>query len=151
MGIALFKDCAKDYKFRFNFKSENPNVGDIFNIEGNYFNGFATVIEYDEIGDLFESDGTLFIQQRQCPEVIEDVQEVVEPEVIEEVQEIFVYEIFDEVQGEDVAGVPEPVNVVVAPTHAVKVPEIVGAGEARSCVEAAVLVHKVVLSVIVTE
>ena len=100
MGLILFKDCARDYKFRFDLKSEHPNVGDVFSIDGIYFNGFASVIEYAEIGDLFDSDKTLFIQQRDCPEIIEEVfiseviDEVVEPEVIEEVFEPDVVEVF---------------------------------------------------------
>ena len=35
---------------------------------------------------------------------------------------------FDEVHGVVAAGVPDPVNCVVAPTHALSVPVIVGAG-----------------------
>ena len=36
--------------------------------------------------------------------------------------------VLEEVHGVVVAGVPEPVNCVVAPTHALSVPVIVGAG-----------------------
>ena len=93
MGLTLFKDCGSDYKFRFDLKSEHPNVGDVFSIDGIYFNGFASVIEYAEIGDLFDSDKTLFIQQRECPEVIEEVQEVFVSEVIDEVVEPKVIEV----------------------------------------------------------
>ena len=108
MGVILFKDCVGDHKFRFDLKVVNPNVGDVFSIDGIYFNGFASVIEYAEIGDVFDSDGTLFIQQRDCPEVIE---EVVEPEVIEEIQEIFVHEIIEEVVEPEVIEEVEEVFI----------------------------------------
>ena len=128
MGVILFKDCVGDHKFRFDLKVVNPNVGDVFSIDGIYFNGFASVIEYAEIGDVFDSDGTLFIQQRDCPEVIEEVvepeviEEVVEPEVIEEIQEVFVHEIIEEVVEPEVI---EEVEEVVEPEVIEEAEEVV--------------------------
>lgn len=70
MGLTLFRDCASDYKFRFDLMSEHSNVGDVFKIDGIHFNGFASVIEYDETGDVFDSNGTLFVEQENCPDII---------------------------------------------------------------------------------
>lgn len=82
MGLTLFKDCASDYKFRFDLMSQNSNIGDVFKIDGIHFNGFASVIEYVEMGDIFDSTGTLFVEQEDCPNIIEAFQIPFEPEVV---------------------------------------------------------------------
>jgi len=82
MGLTLFKDCGSDYKFRFDLMSQNSNVGDVFKIDGIHFNGFARVIEYVEMGDIFDSTGTLFVEQEDCPNIIEAFQIPVQPEVV---------------------------------------------------------------------
>jgi hypothetical protein len=71
MGLILFKDCASNYNFRFDLVSKYPNIGDVFKINGIHFNGFASVIEYNEIGDVLDSNGTLFVEQEDCPDIIE--------------------------------------------------------------------------------
>jgi len=82
MGLTLFKDCGSDYKFRFDLMSQNSNIGDVFKIDGIHFNGFASVIEYTEMGDIFDSTGTLFVEQEDCPNIIEAFQIPFEPEVV---------------------------------------------------------------------
>jgi len=67
MGLILFEDCNNKNRFRFDIKSTHPNIGDVYNIVGNHFNGFASVIEYDEIGEIYTSEGTIFVQQDECP------------------------------------------------------------------------------------
>ena len=63
MGLVLFKDCSSDYKFRFDLISKHPTIGDVFKINGIHFNGFASVIDYVEMGDVLDSNGTLFVEQ----------------------------------------------------------------------------------------
>jgi len=81
MGLILFKDCASDYKFRFDLASQNSNVGDVFKINGIYFNGFASIIEYAETGDVFDSNGALFVAQDNCPDAMEAFQYAEQPEL----------------------------------------------------------------------
>ena len=81
MGLVLFKDCSSDYEFRFDLISKHPTIGDVFKINGIHFNGFASVIDYVEMGDVFDSNGTLFVQQEDCPDVMEIFQVPFEPGV----------------------------------------------------------------------
>lgn len=71
MGLILFKDCSNGNKFRFDIKSKIPNVGEVYSIIGNSYNGYASVIDYNEIGDLYDSEGTIFVEQEKCPDSIE--------------------------------------------------------------------------------
>ena len=81
MGLVLFKDCSSDYEFRFDLTSKHPTIGDVFKINGIHFNGFASVIDYVEMGDVFDSNGTLFVEQEDCPDVMEIFQVPFEPGV----------------------------------------------------------------------
>ena len=81
MGLVLFKDCSSDYKFRFDLISKHPTIGDVFKINGIHFNGFASVIDYAEMGDVLDSNGTLFVEQEDCPNVMEIFQVPFEPGV----------------------------------------------------------------------
>ena len=68
MNVILFKNCLDENdKFRFSSLNISPNIGDVYNIIGVHFNGFASVIQYEEIGEIYESYGSLFIQQDECP------------------------------------------------------------------------------------
>ena len=68
MDIILFQDCLDNSnKFRFRDLSISPNVGEVYNIIGSFYNGFAKVIDYDYIGDIYTSEGTIFVQQDGCP------------------------------------------------------------------------------------
>lgn len=71
MGLTLFRDCASDYKFRFDLESNESNVGDVFNIIGNDFNLYARIVEYGDVGNIMNSEGVVFIQQEDCPEIME--------------------------------------------------------------------------------
>ena len=67
MGLTLFRDCSTDALFRFDLASNNAQIGDVFNIIGNNFNLFARVIEYNDIGEIMDSNGVVFTQQENCP------------------------------------------------------------------------------------
>lgn len=82
MGLVLFKDCESDYRFRFDLMSKYPNIGEVFKINGIYFNGYASVIGYVEMGEVFDSNGTLFVEQEDCPDIFEAFQMPFEPEVV---------------------------------------------------------------------
>ena len=56
--------------------------------------------------------------------------------------------VFDDVHGLTAAGVPDPVNVVVAPTHTVSVPVMVGCA---LTVIVIVLVHPLLLAYVITD
>ena len=82
MSLILFEDCSNGNKFRFDITSKIPNVGEVYNIIGNSYNGYASVVEYNELGDLYDSEGTLFIEQEKCPDLVEAFQIPFEPETI---------------------------------------------------------------------
>lgn len=74
MGLTLFRDCISGDVFRFDLASNESNVGDVFNIISNNFNSYAKVVEYDNVGDIMDSEGVVFIQQEHCPNIIETFQ-----------------------------------------------------------------------------
>ena len=72
MDVILFKNCLDENdKFRFSSLSISPNVGDVYNIIGSDYNLYARVIDYDDIGNMLDSNGTLFVEQEECPDIIE--------------------------------------------------------------------------------
>lgn len=71
MNLILFKDCYTNALFRFDLESNESNVGDVFNIIGNDFNLYARIVEYGDFGEIMDSEGVVFIQQEDCPEIME--------------------------------------------------------------------------------
>lgn len=71
MNLILFKDCFSGDVFRFDLESNESNVGDVFNIIGNDFNLYARIVEYGDVGNIMNSEGVVFIQQEDCPEIME--------------------------------------------------------------------------------
>lgn len=71
MNLILFKDCFSGDVFRFDLESNESNVGDVFNIIGNDFNSYARIVEYGDFGEIMDSEGVVFIQQENCPEIME--------------------------------------------------------------------------------
>lgn len=82
MGLTLFRDCISGDVFRFDLGSNESNVGDVFNIISEGFNSNARVIEYGDVGNIMNSEGVVFIQQEDCPDIFEVFQIPFEPEVV---------------------------------------------------------------------
>lgn len=81
MNLILFKDCHTNTLFRFDLASNNAQIGDVFNIIGNDINVYAKVIEYNDIGEIIDSEGIVFVQQENCPEIMEVYQVPFNPSV----------------------------------------------------------------------
>jgi len=82
MHLVLFQDCLDgNIKFRYSTELTYYRVGDVYHISGSDYNGYASIIEYAEIGEIYDSYATIFQQVFECPKV---EQEIFEEEVIEE-------------------------------------------------------------------
>ena len=79
MGLTLFRDCISGDVFRFDLGSNESNVGDVFNIISEGFNSNARVIEYNDVGNIMNSEGVVFIQQEDCPDIFEVFQVPFQP------------------------------------------------------------------------
>ena len=66
--VYLFEECGNSSnQFRFENVPGTLNVGDVYLINGPYFNGYATVIPYATIGSLYPSIGSTFTGAPSCP------------------------------------------------------------------------------------
>jgi len=63
-----FEECGNSSNsFRFENVPGVLNIGDIYQITGPYFNGYATVVTNTGYGILYSSNGTVFIGSPSCP------------------------------------------------------------------------------------
>ena len=66
--IYLFEECSNSSnQFRFENVAGVLTVGDVYNITGSYFNGYATVVNYSAVGPVYPGAGTTFIGAVSCP------------------------------------------------------------------------------------
>lgn len=66
--IYLFEECSNSSnQFRFENVAGVLTVGDVYNITGSYFNGYATVVSYSAVGPVYPGAGTTFIGAVSCP------------------------------------------------------------------------------------
>jgi len=66
--VYLFQECGNpSNQFRFEYVPGTLVVGDVYQITGPYFNGYATVLSYVATGPLYSSVGSVFTGAGSCP------------------------------------------------------------------------------------
>jgi hypothetical protein len=66
--VYLFEECGNpSNQFRFEYVPGTLVVGDVYQITGPYFNGYATVLPYVATGTLYSSVGSVFTGAGSCP------------------------------------------------------------------------------------
>jgi hypothetical protein len=66
--VYLFEECGNpSNQFRFEYVPGTLIVGDVYQISGPYFNGYATVLTYVATGPLYSSVGSVFTGAGSCP------------------------------------------------------------------------------------